>query len=97
MDNIKLLKEDLAQFHEALRQDVDSDEEYKGEIDGLFESLTYVQKNMKDVNTQEELDAKLGEFGTHFNHIMSAINEIALEDGEFDFSEEDLDSLLPTK
>ena len=97
---IEELKNTLDQFHELLTAEM---AEAKGEPeDELLAPMERVRNKLKDVHTQEQFKALLGDFGWDFFNVYSAIlstneyveydeEEFECEDDECEFEEESED------
>jgi len=84
-ENVKELKELLAELQNGLTEEVKNDKEYEGQADELIGRLKRVQEQMKDVDNKDQLKKLFGEFGWDFINIYVAIQELIDFDDEIDF------------
>ena len=90
MIDIKEFKETMVDFQNSIVL-ATKEEDYDGEADDLLASLERAQKKMKDIESLDQLEKEVGQFGWDLIQILTTIHAISDFDEEDDFEFDELD------
>ena len=90
MIDIKEFKETMVDFQNSIVL-ATKEEDYDGEADDLLVSLKRTQDKMKDIESLEQLEKEVGQFGWDLIQVLTTLQAISDFDGEDDFEFEELD------